>query len=1117
MNLKENIENILNNKEYYNKDEYINHLETFLKIVIDENSEVKEEMELLIKCQQQLENFRKTNQQIHNELKINDNKFEAFFSSSPEAILLADPKTGLIIDANHQAEKLFELPKSKLCGMHQLDLHPSEQRQKAIDAFNFNPQLLKKEAPPVDIEIITGSGKIKIAEIKGRIIQTNKQEFIIGNFRDITDRIKSINELSERNKIFDLIMEHSSDGIIVFDKNQNIQFASDSYYKQLGYSKKSELPANPDEIYNSLHPEDRDIVFNRIYSAIQKSEKSIIYTYRTRNKNNEYIWREDKANFVYKNGQYEGAYVISRDISERKNAEKIALESQERYRLLSSLTLEGIVIHNNGIAEIVNNSFCKLLGYKPEEIINQNIIDLLIHPDDKNIVLEKLQKQISEPYRIRGIRKDGSIIQAELEARDFEYKGDIRRVVAVRDISLNLQYENEIIQKNETLKTLNISLNEMLQFRDSNEVYDYTTNILSKKYNNSIILLNIIDSVNKTTEFKSVAGIENKIFNKIINKSGFNPFDKKYELLPYHESLFNQAKLIEFDGGLPEFADNQFPKQLSKMIQNMLGIHKIYTIGIKSRNKLIAVIHFFTFNKSEIKDKSFIEIFVNEVGLILDKIISNNKLKENQSKLDEAQKIAKIGSYETDFTTGKWKGSKEFCELFGFEAGKEYTIQEFADIVHPDDQDNVMKYFNDCLINQKDFNYEYRAINKKTNQVILVNSTSRIYYDENGNPLKIFGAKQDVTHIRNIESNLKNTLNDLKMAQEIAQIGNWQFDPEVGIPVWSNQVYEIYERNPDTSPPTLDEYKSIYSEKEFQKFHNAVTEAINNGKPYEIKLNLITKSGKNKWLKALCKPQEKTKSGKYYLRGTIQDITNIELYENQLKDNQQKLKELLATKDKILSIISHDLINPFNSIIGFSELILNQLKDDDYDNLENSMQILYNTSKKTFSLLNNLLQWSKIESGSIKFIRKEFNINNSVNEVLNLLQASALEKNISIVTNISDNLVINADRFMIETILRNLLYNAIKFTFKNGKIKIDISKNDENVLFSIEDNGIGISRENIKKLFKIEENYTTSGTNHETGTGLGLIICKEFIEMHNGKIWVESSLNVGTKITFTIK
>lgn len=234
------------------------------------------------------------------------------------------------------------------------------------------------------------------------------------------------------------------------------------------------------------------------------------------------------------------------------------------------------------------------------------------------------------------------------------------------------------------------------------------------------------------------------------------------------------------------------------------------------------------------------------------------------------------------------------------------------------------------------------------------------------------------------------------------------------------------------------------------------------------------------------------------------------------EEKEIQVKKLLDDKDKFFSIIAHDLRGPFNGIIGLTEFLLekdNQLKPKETNEF---IQLIHKSSKNAYSLLDNLLTWAQSQTGSLEFIPKKIKIRPIIDEIINLLDNIAKSKNITIQSEIKNEEYVFADKNMLETIFRNLISNAIKFTETDGKVLLSMTNENHQIIFSVKDNGIGIASEKMTNLFAISQRSTTSGTNDETGTGLGLMLCNDFVEKHGGQIWVESEIGKGSNFKFTI-
>jgi signal transduction histidine kinase len=244
--------------------------------------------------------------------------------------------------------------------------------------------------------------------------------------------------------------------------------------------------------------------------------------------------------------------------------------------------------------------------------------------------------------------------------------------------------------------------------------------------------------------------------------------------------------------------------------------------------------------------------------------------------------------------------------------------------------------------------------------------------------------------------------------------------------------------------------------------------------------------------------------------GTLNDISERKKVEQLILSQNQELKKLNAEKDKFFSIIAHDLKSPVCSIIGFSEHLIEMVEDKNYEQIKEFAGIILLSTNRALSLLTNLLEWSQSQSGRMAINPEYFELNSVIIEVELLLNSNAEQKLINIENTLETEVWINADKRMIGSVLRNLISNALKFTMPGGKITISTMLKEDELVFSVADTGVGIKKERLEKLFSISESYSTQGTQNEKGTGLGLLLSKEFVEKHNGKIWAESNVGVGT-------
>lgn len=301
------------------------------------------------------------------------------------------------------------------------------------------------------------------------------------------------------------------------------------------------------------------------------------------------------------------------------------------------------------------------------------------------------------------------------------------------------------------------------------------------------------------------------------------------------------------------------------------------------------------------------------------------------------------------------------------------------------------------------------------------------------------------------------------------------------------------------------------------------------GKVFPVELSLSTFQLKGRWFASgIMRDVSHRKNTENEMERLIEEIqisrqviqqhaNDLISLNQQLAESEVQLKELNANKDKFFSIIAHDLKGPFQGLLGYSEMLARDIENLSKDEIKEFASDFHTSAQHLFKLLENLLQWSRVQRGVIDHNPYSTNIKELVMLNIDLLSGNANQKGIELKLEMDDNIVIFADVNMINTIVRNLISNAIKFTPSGGTITVKAEHlNEKEALVSVSDTGIGISKEDREKIFQIDVHHTTVGTNNEQGTGLGLILCKELVEKNHGEINVESKVGYGTTFKFTV-
>ena len=403
----------------------------------------------------------------------------------------------------------------------------------------------------------------------------------------------------------------------------------------------------------------------------------------------------------------------------------------------------------------------------------------------------------------------------------------------------------------------------------------------------------------------------------------------------------------------------------------------------------------------------------------------------------------------------------------------------------------------------------------KDGSIIWIETITQPQFAINGD-IEILGVSRNIDKRKHIESQLKESEKHYRRISETVPImlydyilypdGNNKF---LYVGPTCREILEIIDKELLSDMNLF--WQMIYPD-DLQRLKDEDIRANKSRDLFMSEVRIITPSGRLKWIQLSSRPN----SDSEIWSGYILDITERKNSEIALKVSEDKLRILNSDKDRFMSILAHDLINPFNTLLGFSDLLLTNLHEYGIDIIEKQIKIIHQTNKKTYNLLEDLLLWSKSQSGKLIVEPQKIVVSEISNEIINILKHQADTKEISIIYFEPEKTVVTVDLNMFKTILRNLISNAIKFTNKKGQINIYTEKNHKNATITVSDNGIGIEKDNLPKLWDFSKPFSTSGTANEKGTGFGLLLCKEFVEKHGGTIWVESEIGIGSTFFFTL-
>ena len=469
-----------------------------------------------------------------------------------------------------------------------------------------------------------------------------------------------------------------------------------------------------------------------------------------------------------------------------------------------------------------------------------------------------------------------------------------------------------------------------------------------------------------------------------------------------------------------------------------------------------------------------------------------------------------------------------------------------------DDEQRIMKE------NKPMISKEEPGLDPDGNEVFV--STTKIpVHDDHGQVIGIIGLGRDITPQKRAERELKQksenlkTINALlkdrqKEIEEMAEKINTQseklkkFNEELkrlslvaskteniviimdgnGNFEWANEAFE------NKYHTDLESFKKLHgSNLRENSSHENISIILNQiyitRKPYTYNSRFADETGREIWNQTNIFPILNDKKEISNLILIDSDITELKIAEEQIKKQNEEiesqaleLEKTIATKDRLFSIIAHDLKNPFHSILGFTEILQQQYDEINKEKQKEFLDMIHASTQSAYELLENLLDWARTQANKVKFTPVELDLNDLVGEVIGLQGLHASVKKIDLRNMLEEKTIAFADRNMLNTVIRNIVGNAIKYTNEGGSVTISAEKNKSEVRIMIKDTGIGIRESKINSLFDLERMNSSEGTSGETGTGLGLIVCNEFMKLNNGSINVQSKPGEGSVFTLSL-
>ena len=824
-------------------------------------------------------------------------------------------------------------------------------------------------------------------------------------------------------------------------------------------------------------------------------------------------------------GQMGGLAISNaRRFTDLNEAKQKIQESGAHFKSLMKQSPAVIEIYDlDGFQRNVNKAYEKLWGFPASHTVGK--FNLFKSDEVKNTGLINYVKKAYEGESVNvPVYKFNSTGKTEahglgrerwLSTRLYPLKDQFNNVqnivITHEDVTEQKIVEEQLAQRNEKFKLLSRSATEMLRLKTLDEIYRYIIKWLHNQYPKTILLFNQINEEQNTTKLLFISGVEQSLIDKVEGIARVKMLGKEFNLLDFHKDLFSTGKFEKVDGDLWAFSNGVFSKAIARIIEKLIGIKEIYSIGIKKDEKLFAAIHFFNRSSMPITDNEFIESFLSQSAIIIERKLAELELVKSEKRFRTIFEESPIGIALVNSLNGKIIELNDKYASIACRTNDEMRNLSWMQITHPDDVQedlNNMSKLNAGQITGFNIHKRYITPNGK---VVWCNVT-----------IALLGLtpEGETVHLRMVEDITQNkeaekTLQQLSLAVKQNPVsivitdleGNVQFANPVVSMVTGYTYEELLGKNTRifrSNHTTTEEYRNLW-------------DTVKMGNIWKGEFLNKKKNGELYWEDAIISPIKNNEGEIINFMAIKQDITKLKEANEQIIQKNLELNEINATKDKFFSIISHDLRSPLSSILNLSDLFNDETYSFSADELKTFGQSINQTAESTYRLLENLLEWSRLQGGSILFEPEHINIAKFLNSCDHSVIEKAKNKNIKIAMQFTEGMSVFADENMLRTIMRNLISNAIKFTKPDGQVTIKIKEEEQGAtLFSVSDNGIGMPVDLLGKLFKVSEKVNRTGTDNEPSSGLGLILCKEFIEKHGGRIWAESTEGEGSTFYFVI-
>ncbi|HKI88683.1 MAG TPA: PAS domain S-box protein [Draconibacterium sp.] len=865
---------------------------------------------------------------------------------------------------------------------------------------------------------------------------------------------------------------------------------------------------------------------------------------------------------------------IVEDITKRKRADEAVRESEENFRsMFENNSAAMILAEPDTTVSMVNDEFCRLSGYSKQEVIGTSWT-AHIPPEDLERLKEYNRRRlinandVPDKYEFTIYNKNGEIRYALMSVTLLRNRKTLASFV---DITERKRTEQSLLRINKAVE----GSGEAICMSDPNGRHFYHNKAFTKIFEYTV---EEIQAAGGGTVIYVNKDVGRKVFDKIMGGGAWNGEVKMFSKSGRKFTVLLRADSIKDENGIivglvgihTDITERKRTEESLRFFRMMIDKSQdaIEVIDVEtarfidvnekactdlgySRSELLNMSVFdidsninmpdFQILMNDVrqsnskmleslhrrKNGSVFPVEINIAVVMLEKTYAiaiirditekkriENKLKKSEEQLKEAQFVGHIGSWELDLVENKGTMSDEMYKIFDINANTtEVTIETFLETPVPEDRKMVQELVMKSLKTHKGIDFDFRTITSN-GEIRWIHERSNMEVDEKGNPQRVFGTCQDITERKLVELQLKESEEKYRLLAEASPEMIYLIDTK-GYVTYVNRVAAAQFHTPvreligkhltDIFPPDLAR----------QNLAN-IQEVIATKSIFQNEVEIVFPTG-SRWVDARLAPVLDENNHVIGVLGLSYDITERIQADGEIRLKNEQLLKLNAEKDKFFSIIAHDLRGPLGGLMRLTEVMADDSHDLTPDIKKELTLDLSHSARNIFNLLENLLEWSQMRSGYTEVRPQMLRLKKVLNESLKAVNDSAKNKAIEIVVEIAEKQKIFADINMLQSVIRNLVSNAIKFTTEGGKVTISANpEGDNSVEITIKDTGIGMSSEMLDSLFRLDAKNNRPGTEDEPSTGLGLVLCKEIIEKHGGRIWVRSKVGIGSSFSFSL-